>query len=213
MLTKALQRYNTLAHMGQLCSFSSANDEQRNRSKYLIETEEVAQLIKEAPSNLRFVNATWFMPNNPRNAKAEHEGARLTETTQFFNIDTIAEPGSNLPHTLPSAAVFSEHMKGIRVRKTDQIICYDATGMFSVARAAWMFRYFGADNVRIMSGGFQKWMDKEGRGHHSGAYSPGQGLPEDGDYSYEVVDETKAITDINKVHNVAYHLVNNATDW
>jgi len=34
--------------------------------------------------------------------------------------------------------------------------------MFSVARAAWMFRYFGASNVRILNGGLLKWK-AEGR--------------------------------------------------
>jgi len=34
--------------------------------------------------------------------------------------------------------------------------------MFAVARAAWMLRYFGARNVRILNGGLKKWL-KEGR--------------------------------------------------
>jgi len=38
------------------------------------------------------------------------------------------------------------------------IVCYDNQGLFSVARAAWMFRYFGADNVRILNGGLKKWL-------------------------------------------------------
>ena len=42
------------------------------RSHYLIETEELATLIKQAPSDLRILNATWYMPNMPNNAKAEH---------------------------------------------------------------------------------------------------------------------------------------------
>ena len=29
--------------------------------------------------------------------------------------------------------------------------------MFSVARVAWMLKYFGATNVRILNGGLAKW--------------------------------------------------------
>ena len=95
--------------------------------------------------------------------------------------------------------------------------------MFSVARAAWMLRYFGATNVRIMSGGMKKW-DKEGRDTVSGPYTPGEGLPEEGDYSYaastkiygkahEKSEIGEAITDIDQVHHVAYFIVNKASDW
>ena len=84
------------------------------------------------------------MPNANMNPLKLHEQVRLTNSTQYFDIDKIAQPGSDLPHTLPAADVFTEHMKRLCIRKTDQIICYDAVGMFSVARAAWMLRYFGA---------------------------------------------------------------------
>ena len=212
MLTKALRRYNTIVQFGQMVSYSTAAAKGSLRSKYLIGTEEVAALIEQAPPNLRILNATWYMPNVEKDAKKEHETARLTETTQYFDIDAIAAPGSDLPHTLPSVEVFTEHMKRLRVGKTDQIICYDAVGMFSVARAAWMMRFFGAENVRIMSGGLKKWT-KEGRDTVGGAYTAGEGLPADGDYSYEVVDASKVVTEINTMHRLAYHLAHKGTQW
>jgi len=60
-------------------------------------------------------------------------------------------------------------------------------GMYSVARCAYMLRYFGVANVRIMNGGLQKWL-KEGRTVYSGPYTPGEGLPSDGDFSYAPID-------------------------
>ena len=75
--------------------------------------------MQTAPPNLRLVNATWFLPNVDRDAKKEHEAGRITNTTQFFDIDAISEPGSKLPHTLPSAEVFTEHMKRLRIGRTD----------------------------------------------------------------------------------------------
>ena len=84
--------------------------------------------------------------------------------------------------------------------------------MFSVARCAWMFRYFGAENVRIMDGGFQKWL-KEGLPVFSGPYTPGEGLPADGDYSYLAGDSTQAITDIRRIHQIADELHNGSKIW
>ena len=119
MFTQCMKRYATLIMFGSVFSFSTTGAVGSLRSQYLIETEEVAELIKQSPFNLRLINATWYLPNVQKNAAKEHEEARLTKTTQFFDIDEIAEPGSKLPHTLPSAEVFTEHMKKLRVRKTD----------------------------------------------------------------------------------------------
>ena len=100
----------------------------------------------------------------------------------------------------------------MRIRKDDTIICYDHVGMFSVARCAWMLRFFGASNVRIMNGGLQKWIS-EGRPVFSGAYSVGEGLPADGDFNYAAAEPDRVITDISKVHEIADKLHNGANDW
>ena len=52
-------------------------------------------------------------------------------------------------------------MKRLRVLPTDSIVCYDSLGLFSAPRAAWMFRFFGAENVRILNGGLKKWKLEE----------------------------------------------------
>jgi len=48
------------------------------RKHYLIETDELANLIKQNPKNLRILNATWYMPGAPNNALQEHRNQRLT---------------------------------------------------------------------------------------------------------------------------------------
>jgi thiosulfate/3-mercaptopyruvate sulfurtransferase len=58
-------------------------------------------------------------------------------------------------------------MKALRIRPTDEIVVYDALGIFSSARCAWMLRFFGAENVRILNGGMKKWL-AEGRPTYTG---------------------------------------------
>jgi thiosulfate/3-mercaptopyruvate sulfurtransferase len=151
------------------------------------------------------------MPNAPNNALLEHKQGRLSENTQYFNIDDIADKSSPLPHTMPDLKTFTEKMRQLRVRRTDNIVCYDAAGFFTVGRAHWMLRYFGAEHVRILNGGLRKWM-AEGRPLFKGDYVPGQGLDQDGDYSYEVVNPKMAVLDINEVHKTAYYVHHKATD-
>ena len=178
----------------------------------MIETSEVAELLKTADPKLRVINASWYLPGVDIDPHAQHVENRLTETTQYFSVAEVVKPDSDLPNTLPSSEIFSEHMRAIRVRKDDTIICYDHVGMFSVARCAWMLRFFGASNVRIMNGGLQKWIS-EGRSVFSGAYSAGEGLTADGDYNYGAAEPERVITDISKVHEIAGNLHNGATDW
>ena len=114
-------------------------------------------MLDQGNSNLRIINATWFMPNDTRNAKKEHADGRITKDTQFFDIDGITQPGSNLPHTFPPLDVFKQEMSKMNLSPEHEIVCYDAQGMFSVARAFFMLQYFGAQNVRILNGGLKKW--------------------------------------------------------
>ena len=80
----------------------------------------------------------------------------------LFPISQVVDPRSNLPNTVPSAEVFSEHMQRLGIGRYDEIVCYDAThGMFMAARAAWMLTYFGATNVKVLNGGLLKWLKEE----------------------------------------------------
>ena len=53
-------------------------------------------------------------------------------------------------------------MMKMGVKRTDTIVCYDRLNMYAAPRVSWMLRAFGAKNVFVMNGPFQKWVD-EGR--------------------------------------------------
>lgn len=89
-------------------------------------------------------------------------------------------------------------MKRMRVRSTDNIICYDNMGIFSSPRVAFTLRYFGADRVRVLNGGFKKWL-QENRETQSGEEFIDE-LEQDGDYNYKVVNDLALIQDINEMH-------------
>ena len=106
--------------------------------------------------NLRIVDASWYLPAQNRDAKAEFNTARIPGAVHF-DIDTIADVNSGLPHTLPSPELFSESVGKMGISETDTIIVYDGLGMFSAPRVWWMFRIFGAKNCYVLDGGFDNW--------------------------------------------------------
>ena len=150
----------------------------------MIETDELDNLLQKGQKDLRILNGTWYMPNQKKNPKQEHKDSRIP-TSIFFDIDDIADKTIDLPHMLPSEEEFIQHMQNLRVRRTDNIICYDNVGIFSSPRVAWTMRFFGAERVRVLNGGFKKWV-KEGRKVESGE-SNSNHLEREGDYNYKIV--------------------------
>ena len=114
-----------------------------------------------AAPDIRIVDATWFMPDAGRDAKAEYEQAHIPRAV-FFDIDDIADTDSPLPHMLPAPAKFSSRVKRLGLGDGLRIVVYDNNTYAASARVWWMFRSMGHEDVAVLDGGFGKWQD-EGR--------------------------------------------------
>ncbi|MEM7178667.1 MAG: 3-mercaptopyruvate sulfurtransferase [Pseudomonadota bacterium] len=107
--------------------------------------------------DIRIVDASMHLPDTGRNARAEYE-ARHLPGARFFDIDEIADGKSPLPHMLPPAEKFISKVRKMGIGDGHRVIAYDQTGLFSAARAWWMFRVFGHTDVAILDGGLPKWI-------------------------------------------------------
>jgi thiosulfate/3-mercaptopyruvate sulfurtransferase len=75
-----------------------------------------------------------------------------------FDIDDIADEGAQLPHTLPSDALFAERVGALGIGNDSRVIVYDRSGLaMAASRAWWMFRVFGHENVQVLDGGLPAW--------------------------------------------------------
>ncbi|WP_244497889.1 3-mercaptopyruvate sulfurtransferase [Aureimonas sp. AU40] len=122
---------------------------------FLIGAEELQRHIGR--EGLSVVDASWYLPAQKRFARPEFEAGHLPGAV-FFDQDAIADKTSPLPHTLPSEAFFSEAVGALGIRETDTIVIYDGMGFFSAPRVWWMFRTFGAKDVRLLDGGLPAWV-------------------------------------------------------
>lgn len=111
---------------------------------------------------IRLLDASWHMPAAMRDAKAEFTAGRIPGA-QFFDIDVISDPDSPLPHMLPTPDAFAASVSALGIGSGDTIIVYDTNGLSSAARAWWMFRVFGHDNVFVLDGGLPGWTGTGGR--------------------------------------------------
>ncbi|CCH40487.1 3-mercaptopyruvate sulfurtransferase [Wickerhamomyces ciferrii] len=96
------------------------------------------------------VDGSWYMPNNPRNAKEEFDNLRL-ENSRFFDLDAVKDNSSPYPHMLPSIEEFNQSVRKLGIKNSDKVIVYDKTGNFSAPRVVWTFSVFGHENVYLLN--------------------------------------------------------------
>ena len=126
----------------------------------LVSTEWLADHLG-AP-DVRIVDASYFLPGVPRNAKAEYRDCHIPGAV-FFDIDDIADESNPLPHMVPSPEKFSSRVRKLGLGDGNRIVAYDSSGGgMAACRAWWMFRLFGHEDVAVLNGGLPKWL-AEGR--------------------------------------------------
>lgn len=120
----------------------------------LVDTEWVEAHLND-PS-VKIVDGSWHLPPTGRDGAAEYAEAHIPGAVHF-DIDTVSDKTSSLPHMLPSPEGFAEAVRAMGIGNDDHVVVYDAEGLFSAPRVWWMFRVFGHDKVSLMTGGFRKW--------------------------------------------------------
>lgn len=122
--------------------------------KTLVSTDWLAAHLKDP--DLRVLDASWYLPDMGRDAKAEYASAHIPNA-RFFDIDDVSDHRSELPHMAPSTEKFMSRMRKMGVGDGHQVVVYDGMGIFSAARVWWLFRLMGKSDIAVLDGGFPKW--------------------------------------------------------
>jgi len=108
-----------------------------------------------AVPNLVVLNASIPKVTDPSN---EISGEELIPNTRFFDLKTkFSDLSSPFPNTFPSEAQFTEEAQLLGINKDSAIVVYDDKGIYSSARAWWLFKAFGHNNVAVLDGGLPEW--------------------------------------------------------
>ena len=124
----------------------------------LVSTAWLAAHLKDP--DLRILDATMFMPGTDRDAEAEYENAHIPGA-RFFDINSISDQRSDLPHMAPPNEKFMSRLRAMGVGDGHQVVVYDTHGLFSAARVWWLFRLMGHDDIAVLDGGLPKWLAEE----------------------------------------------------
>jgi thiosulfate/3-mercaptopyruvate sulfurtransferase len=127
--------------------------------KTLVSTEWLHAHLKDP--DLRILDGSYYLPQMGRDPRAEYDAAHIPNA-RFFDIDDVADHGSDLPHMVPPVEKFMSRMRAMGVGDGHQVVVYDGMGLFSAARVWWLFKLMGQNNIAVLDGGLPKWQ-AEGR--------------------------------------------------
>ena len=117
-------------------------------------------------SDLRIVDASKHLPDTGRDARAEYEAAHIPGAV-FMNLDDLVDSTAPIENTLPPADKFASRMQQLGLGDGSRIVLYDDSAVKTSARAWYMLRMFGAQNVALLDGGIGRWK-AQGRPVNSG---------------------------------------------
>ena len=125
----------------------------------------------DAP-DVRVVDASYYLPHEGLDARQEFALHHVPGAV-FFDIDEIADSGTDLPHMVPPPEKFSSRVRKLGLGDGVRIVVYDQRGMWSAPRVWWTFRYFGHRDIAVLDGGLVKWL-AEGRPVEDGPARPSE---------------------------------------
>ncbi len=137
------------------------------------------------------IDATFWLPNENRDAKGEYLAAHIPGAV-FFDIDEIADHKTSLPHMLPAPADFAAAMEKLGLNDDGmRFVVYDSSDLQGGARVWWTLRTFGARDVKLLAGGLPRWR-AEGRPLEQGSVRRPPGR-------FEVKFDKSAVADAQQV--------------
>ncbi len=116
----------------------------------------------DAPE-MHVLDATWvppFLKDRP-NGRANYQAGHIPGAG-YFDIDEIADQDTALKHMLPDPCAFEGKVSALGISNGTHIVVYDDNGFFASARAWWMFRAMGHDQISVLDGGLNAWLSAGG---------------------------------------------------
>jgi thiosulfate/3-mercaptopyruvate sulfurtransferase len=121
-----------------------------------------AEWLMQNLSTTRVVDASWYMPADKRDAKAEFEAGHIPGAV-FYDLDALSDRVTSLPHMLPPPDQFARDAAALGIGDDSLVVVYDGAGIFSAPRVWFALKAMGHDKVAVLDGGFPAWKAAGGK--------------------------------------------------
>lgn len=106
-----------------------------------------------------------FTLSQPARGRADYQRAHIAGAVYAHLDEDLSGPvvpGQTGRHPLPSVEHIAQTLGRWGIDQTAQVVAYDDSGGSQAARLWWMLRWLGHDNVAVLDGGWQAWLDSDG---------------------------------------------------
>ena len=110
--------------------------------------------------DLRILDASWYLSSQGRDPRSEFFEKHI-QGSGYFDIEKFSDSNNQLPHMAPSPEQFCSELSKLGVGDENHVVLYDGLGLFSAARAWWLFKLFGIRRVSVLDGGLPKWLSEK----------------------------------------------------
>lgn len=87
----------------------------------------------------------------------EFIGVRIPNARPFDIKNHFTNKATDVPNMLPSPVDFQREARALGINKSSTIVVYDNLGIYTSARAWWMFRAMGFESIFVLDGGLSAW--------------------------------------------------------
>jgi thiosulfate/3-mercaptopyruvate sulfurtransferase len=139
-------------------------------------TDRPAIRIVDIRGEIRPVEAPkpWYLES-----REEYAGDHIPGAVFVGWLTDIVDPDAPVKMTVAPPRRFAELMGGLGIGDAHMVVAYDDDGNHLAARLWWLLNYYGHSAVRLLDGGYPKWL-AEGRldrrdPRYPGSFTPGCG--------------------------------------
>lgn len=106
------------------------------------------------------LDASLHLPATGRDARAEYAAAHVAGA-RFLDLAILTDPAATAPNAVPNRAQFAERLAQLGISAGDRVVLYDDSVLRSSARAWFIFKLHGWQDVAILDGGLRAWRSSD----------------------------------------------------
>jgi thiosulfate/3-mercaptopyruvate sulfurtransferase len=137
---------------------------------YLVEPAWLAEQLADPlkASSVAVLDCTWFVPEAEKSGLEEFRKGHIPGAL-YIDLNDVSDASSPFVNMLPAAEQFAAEVSRLGIGDDTLVVIYDVS--YVSARLWWMFKLFGHEKVRILDGGYRRWLE-EGRPVATGDAQP-----------------------------------------